>query len=643
MRNKLAQILLLLLLLQQASAQLCQGSLGDPIVNITFGAGANPGAALNAAGTGYTYSSTDCPLDGSYTVRNNSSGCFGGTWHNIGGDHTGNANGYFMLVNASIQPSAFYIDTVRDLCANTTYEFAAWILNVTNQQSCNGAAIQPNLTFRIERTDGTLLQFYNTNNIPVSVSPEWKQFGFFFTTPVGIPDVVIRIINNAGGGCGNDLALDDITFRPCGPLIVSSIASQTTNTVSLCEGTQQSYTFSCTVSGGFINPSYQWQEKINNGSWIDIPGETNIAFNKNFSAATATGTYAYRLAVAENGNMNSLQCRITSSPLTVNVIANPVTSTSNNSPLCRGEQAVLTASGGVTYQWNGPNGFTASGSPLEINNIQFSQEGKYYVLVKNAQGCSHFDSTSITLKPSPVAVTDFTDGKICSGDSITLFLSGGDTFEWIPTTGLSSANIPSPHASPQSSTQYAGVVSNSVNCTDTAHIHITVLERPNADAGPDKYTIINRPVELDATAMGDEINYSWNVSPYLNDNSLLQPLANPPGNEEFIFSVQSLNGCGNSADTMKVFVYNDVYIPNCFTPNGDAINDTWNIPSLNAFKNFELTVLNRYGEKVFYTKNENKPWDGNFKGKPLPVGAYVYFLDLKTRVAPLKGTVMIIR
>ncbi|MEI9809144.1 MAG: hypothetical protein WDO16_15485 [Bacteroidota bacterium] len=66
-------ILALSVTFYSANAQLCQGSLGDPLVNITFGAGSNPGAPLAAATTSYQYISSDCPGDGFYTVRSNTS------------------------------------------------------------------------------------------------------------------------------------------------------------------------------------------------------------------------------------------------------------------------------------------------------------------------------------------------------------------------------------------------------------------------------------------------------------------------------------------------------------------------------------------------------------------------------------------
>src|SRR5688572_12429748 len=127
MNCRIVFLTVLMLIAYVVNGQLCQGSLGDPLVNITFGNGANPGAPLSAAATGYQFVSSDCPNDGFYTVRNNTNSCFGNSWHSLAGDHTGHGSGYFMLVNASIQPSAFYVDTVRGLCGSSTYEFAAWV------------------------------------------------------------------------------------------------------------------------------------------------------------------------------------------------------------------------------------------------------------------------------------------------------------------------------------------------------------------------------------------------------------------------------------------------------------------------------------------------------------------------------------
>jgi gliding motility-associated-like protein len=70
---------------------------------------------------------------------------------------------------------------------------------------------------------------------------------------------------------------------------------------------------------------------------------------------------------------------------------------------------------------------------------------------------------------------------------------------------------------------------------------------------------------------------------------------------------------------------------------------TWKIPALAAFPAFELTVFNRFGQKVFQNKNTNIAWDGVFKGAPLAAGSYVYSISLHQFPGTLKGTVTIVR
>ena len=642
--NKISIIAIFLFInLKNANAQLCQGSLGDPIVNITFGAGSNPGSSLVAATTSYQYVANDCPNDGFYTVRNATANCFSSSWHTLASDHTGDPNGYFMLVNASVQPSAFYVDTVKGLCSNTTFEFAAWIVNVLLNSACNSNGIQPNLTFTIEKTDGTLLQTYNTGNISSQPNPIWQQYGFFFTTPVGVSDIVLRIFNNSQGGCGNDLALDDITFRPCGPQLTASIAGYPTTTIFLCEGIAQSFTFNVSVSAGYSNPSYQWQESIDGINWTDISGATTTTFIKNFPSNTLTGNYKYRLSAAETGNLNATKCRVVSSVLTIQVVANPITTATSNAPVCEGSTMLLTATGGTQFQWSGVNAFSATGAMVSVNNVQLSQAGKYYVLVTNAAGCTHRDSVTTIVNSKPVAITSFSTASICSGANVQLSSSGGIGYQWQPAAGLSSAIIPDPIASPAATVQYIVIVSNQKGCTDTALININVIDKPKVNAGPDKIIIAGNPIQLSATASGQNISYSWSPATYINNTQILQPVVSPPVEMDYTLNVVSNAGCGTATDVVHIYVYKDIFVPTGFTPDGDGLNDTWNIPALGAFTNFDLSVFNRYGQLVFQTKNINIPWDGKYKGLPQPSGAYVYVIDMKQGGTLLKGTVLIIR
>ncbi len=84
-------------------------------------------------------------------------------------------------------------------------------------------------------------------------------------------------------------------------------------------------------------------------------------------------------------------------------------------------------------------------------------------------------------------------------------------------------------------------------------------------------------------------------------------------------------------------------IPNTFTPNGDNINDTWEIKYLENFQNCTVNVFNRYGQKVFSSLGYPKAWDGKYHGITLPSGAYYYIIDLKNGTGVVSGSVMIIR
>jgi len=623
-------------------AQLCTGSLGDPIVNITFGAGQNPGQPIKAAATGYQYVSTDCPNDGFYTIRNNTSDCFSGTWQSFS-DHTGNANGYFMLVNASIAPSAFYVDTVHNLCGTTTYEFAAWILNILKPSACHGNGILPNLTFSIEKTDGTVLQTYNSGDIPNQYYPIWQQFGFSFLTPTGISDVVIRIINNAKGGCGNDLALDDITFRVCGPKLTPSIEGSTNTSDSICAGTAKSYIFKSTITAGFQNPYLQWQIENADGTWADIAGANFTMLSVDFPATALPGTYTYRIAAVDQNNKGSLQCRILSTTLIIRINTNPNTTSTSNGPACQNGSLILTATGGTQYLWTGVNNYTANTSPVTITNIQLTQAGKYYVMVANINGCKTNDSTNVVVNPTPVATTSFASATICSGNNIQLQSGGGGTYVWTPVAGLSNVFIANPFASPVITTSYMVTISNQFSCSDTASLLITVNEIPTANAGPDRTIIAGNSIKLLATASGQSTTYLWTPSSNIDDAHILQPTVTPPYDTNYILNVQSTNGCGTATSTMHVFVFKAVYIPSAFTPNGDGDNDTWKIPALNAYPLFELSVFNRYGQIVFHNSNINIPWDGTYKGQPTSVGSYIYMIDLKQPPGILKGSILLLR
>jgi len=339
--------------------------------------------------------------------------------------------------------------------------------------------------------------------------------------------------------------------------------------------------------------------------------------------------------------MGSAQCRIYSQPYTFSIHTNPVTTAINDGPVCENSKITLTATGGTQYAWVGPDSFAGFGSPLPIGNTRLSHAGKYYVTVTNPAGCVTKDSTTIIVNPAPTATTAFANTIICTGDSIQLTAGGGLTYPWIPSTGLSDPNVYNPKASPGGTTGYNVIVSNQFSCKDTASSIVNIIQKPIADAGPDKTILAGFTVQLSGSINRQGNNFSWSPALDIDDIHSLQPIVNPPADRIYILNVISNAGCGTSSDTMFVKVYKGIFVPNAFSPNGDGVNDTWNIPALAVYPFYEVAVYSRWGQLVFYTKNFIKPWDGTFTGKPLPIGGYNYFINTGKEL--LKGTVLVIR
>jgi gliding motility-associated-like protein len=623
-----------------SSAQVCSGSLGDPVVNVTFGSGANPGYPLQAASTSYNYTSSSCPNDGSYTVVNSTSGCFSNSWYNITEDHTPNeANGYMMLVNASYTPGDFYVDTVKNLCANTNYEFAAWIMNVQFPTSCNSNPILPKLVFNIETTTGIVLGTYSTGNISSPGNPTWKQYGLFFTTPLNTNNVVIRLTNTAPGGCGNDLALDDITFRPCGPSVTAIVSNNNSTNIDMCKGSVTTVSLSASIGSGYNSPASQWQESIDSGiTWTDIPGATSLTY---LFTKTATGVYKYRMSAAEGSNIGISNCRVASNPVTITIRDIPVVSAQSNSPVCEKRIINLTATGGSTYSWSGPAGFSSSlAAPSFI--ARNNSGGQYNVIATDQFGCKNIAAAIVVANPKPIAVVSNTQ-EICKGNVAVLQASGGITYLWTPATGLSAVDIPNPTASPVDTTSYKVVVTGANSCTDTAMVVVNVLGKPAANAGPDKIIFKGQSVLLEGIIGGGDVSFTWSPGTFLDNQLLEQPSATPLNDMMYTLEVISNLGCGKVSDDVFVKVYNDIYIPSAFSPNNDGLNDAWRIDALAATPEAKVVVYNRYGNIVFETTGNSKYWDGTFKGQALPTGAYPYVIDFKNGSPLKKGMFMIVR
>jgi hypothetical protein len=283
-----------------SAGAMCTGQVGMPVINVTFGTGGRTTLATAAAGatTTYNYQTSGTVVDGNYAVDNSAS-----WWGASGFDHSGSgATGRSLIVNASYAAGEFFRMPVSGLCGGTKFQFTAWIKSISND------AIKPNVTFEI-RNAATNAVIASKSSGNITSFNTWVQHGFTFSTTIS--NLILVLKNNAPGGAGNDLIIDDIQFAHCGPVTTITAVPKT----EVCDGS--SVTLKGAVTSGFYNtPQYQWQISSDGGTtWANLTGATSI--NYTFIANASATNKRYRLLVAENGSITSAACRVFSNNLLI--------------------------------------------------------------------------------------------------------------------------------------------------------------------------------------------------------------------------------------------------------------------------------------------------------------------------------------
>ena len=626
-------------------AQLCNGGLSDPVINVTFG---TTHAPLNGFTTSYHYV-TGCPKKGEYTIQNLIFGC-GETpdahsWYMLAGDHTLDYNGQYMLVNAESMAGTIHQDTATGLCGNTNYQYAAWMANVMQNFACGGKPILPNITLTVTTLAGQVLATYSTGDLPVEESRVWKQFGLTFTTPAGVSDVVVSLTTDPVYGCGSAFVVDDITLNMCGPKLTTRLDGVVQDG-NVCADYTNPFILDGVYDAGLNDPVFQWQQSIDTGAtWQDINNATSLTYA---IPHRLTGVIVYRLAMAERQNINSLHCRIVSNKIYTEIHPVPPHNAPQNLLGCKDKDLHLPSvdPAALIFSWNGPNGYNSSDPKSVVPDIQFTDTGVYVLRQNFYFGCTSIDTFNINVFPSTtISVQNMY--TICEGKRINFFASGQGTFKWSPATGLTNDAIPDPVATPKDSVTYKVIVTNSYGCKDSADVVVNVLRNPMVNAGPDKEILKGDSIMLDGSVKGTSISFAWSSLQYINDNKILDPTVFPPADMQYVLQATSNVGCGTSSSAVNVKVFNTIDIPNAFTPNGDGINDVFKISAPGSYKIKKFIIYNRWGQRLFNLNNASlASWDGTYKSEVQPAGAYVYYFDIQLpngKRYVKKGTLFLIR
>jgi gliding motility-associated-like protein len=262
-------------------------------------------------------------------------------------------------------------------------------------------------------------------------------------------------------------------------------------------------------------------------------------------------------------------------------------------------------------------------------------------------------SKTITVYPNPLAAFSVPTTEICFGESIA-YTDQSATRTSIPISrwvwdlgkGQTSA-IQNPVRSYRDSGNFIATlhVYSTAGCvSDTAGISITLYPLPVLIMDTSRATILEGgQLNLKPKFIyGTNFTYKWTPPLYLSSDTAFSPVSKPTDDIRYTFTVTGIGGCSVS-DTIFIKVLKSPEIPNAFSPNGDGINDTWNIKYLESYPGATVDVFNRYGQIVFRSFGYSRPWDGTTQGKLLPIGTYYYIINPKNGKPIYTGSITIIR
>jgi gliding motility-associated-like protein len=306
--------------------------------------------------------------------------------------------------------------------------------------------------------------------------------------------------------------------------------------------------------------------------------------------------------------------------------------------ICDGQTANLTANSldgaaPVTYTWTNQN----NGSVLigNVINPAPSTNVNYEVIATDANGCLTSPVVvSLTVNPTPVAsfVEDVNEGcqPLCVTFNAASTLAGTN-WQWDfgdAQTGVGQTSV-NCFKGDGFYTVSLTAVSN-LGCSNTIQKNdlINVYKNPKAlfSAEPKETTLSNPQINFLNQSVGAEIFY-WNFGDK-DTSTLFQTNHNyeAAGNYCIRLIAQNDFGCIDSTkDCIKIKPNYTLFVPNSFTPNGDGLNDEF-MPLVQSVKDYEMSIFNRWGLKVFTTQQLEIGWDGGSE----PQGAFNYVIQVTT-------------
>ena len=580
------------------SQDICSGNLGENIFTQgDFGSGSAPVVTIDPnIAPGYSYT-TNVPNDGFYVICNNTAALNGlyPTWLRVE-DNSSDPNGYMMVVNASFEPGVFYEELVEGLCENTLYEFSADILNLIKSGTANH--IDPNVSFLIDNQ-----VVYTTGNI--AKTNQWKQFGFSFITDGTQSSITLTLRNNAPGGGGNDLALDNISFRPCGPSSFIGIESDTT--IFLCIDDDPLTVVADIEAAEGQQFEIQWQSSNDAIIWNTIEDSiSNTITHTDFTP----GDYYYRYYSAANEiNILNDKCRIISDVIKITILPDTY---DVSDTICEG----------LIYKFGNQNIITT---------------GSYVENFESQYGCDSVVNLSLYfIPPRPVDIdVSLTDPSCFGYDNGFLsvdFLEGGNGgLDFSILDNESSAIGPS-----VPSGIYHIEVLDRYGCKEIFDFELFDPPEISVSVGMDTTIKLGDELFLEPQYSNDIATILWTGLGDFSCTDCESPIFVPFFDGEIKVLVQDENGCEASDSLLlKVDDQSFLIIPNIFSPNDDNVNDflTINYYGRSISQVVLFNVYDRWGGLVHSLNNVmlasgESIWNGYSSSQKVDVGVYTYVMEV---------------
>ncbi len=313
--------------------------------------------------------------------------------------------------------------------------------------------------------------------------------------------------------------------------------------------------------------------------------------------------------------------------------------------VCANSSFTLQGTGGTTYSWSPGIFLNDSTQATPVGSVQGTT---LFTLIAREGICEDTAVVLVTVK-KPQQLVAPVDVSGCEGSSLQLKGNNGNnvSYEWAPAALFTDPKSADPLVKATGNTSFIVTITEPV-CSTTQQfmVSMTVLPKPNVNANKSNDVDCNHATATLMATGADQ--YSWTPATNLNNAAIANPVATISTTTLFTVTGTTAQGC-SATDTITVarnaggMAY--FKMPNAFTPNNDRINDCFGVERFGNITLQEFSVYNRWGNKVFTTKNPSECWNGYYQGKLLDTGGYGYVIKGKSECGPidLKGVVLLIR